>query len=73
MNPNFTNEFLEIVSCRTPSEFSFDMQFNPGAGLHDDIGDGIQWITTFRRYATFTPESSHHPVVLRLDTHPCPL
>src|SRR5262245_6976430 len=46
VNPYFTNESLEIVSCRTPSEFSFDMQLNPGSGLHGDIGDGAQWITT---------------------------
>jgi hypothetical protein len=35
----------QVISTRSPSECSFDMQFN-SLSFHGDLGNGISWLTT---------------------------
>jgi Concanavalin A-like lectin/glucanases superfamily/Bacterial surface protein, Ig-like domain/Regulator of chromosome condensation (RCC1) repeat len=46
VNPAASTNHTEIISFRTPGEFSFDMQLHPTLGLHGDIGNGSFWLTT---------------------------
>ncbi len=45
VDSNLSN--MAIVGTRGPSSnFTFDMKFQPGVGIHGDIGTGSGWLTT---------------------------
>ncbi len=47
----------EIISTRTGSDFSFDMQLT-SSSIHQDIGNGSSWITTSADVSTIIPLNS---------------